>query len=344
MKDARILLTHGSGGESTRDLIRQLFLPGYGNSQLNLLTDGAVLTNATAQQVFTSDSYVVNPPFFPGGDIGALAVIGTCNDLAVMGAVPRWLSLSFILEESLPIERLEKIVQSIQRTAAEAGIAIVTGDTKVVERGKADRLFINTAGIGELHIPQALTPARIQAGDAILVSNDIGRHGIAVLASREGINLEVDLLSDMALLHPLIQALLNQGIDLHCARDLTRGGLGGALLELAEQCGQDFRVQETSVPVSETVKAACELLGFDPLFIANEGCCALFLPESQVADALAILREFSAGRWSAQIGTVLGSGAAKPAAVKNGGVFLENAYGVERLLAWHTVDQLPRIC
>lgn len=335
MPDARILLTHGSGGEATRELIHRLFVPAYGNSTLAALTDGAVLPPLTATPVFTTDSYVITPPLFAGGDIGALAVIGTCNDLAVMGAVPRWLSLSFILEESLPLERLEKIVHSIQRTADAAGVAIVTGDTKVVERGKADQLFINTAGIGELTIPHALTPARIQPGDAILVSNDIGRHGIAVLASREGIDLDVDVQSDLALLHPLIQTLLQQGIDLHCARDLTRGGLGGALLELAEQSGRALQVQETAVPVTETVQAACELLGFDPLFVANEGCCVLFLPAAQADKALTLLREQSAGRWATPIGRV-GEGTA--------GVRLQNAYGIDRALGWHTVDQLPRIC
>ncbi len=343
MNEKHILLTHGSGGEATRDLVQRLFVAGYGNATLNPLTDGAVLPALAGTPVFTTDSYVIAPPFFPGGDIGALSVIGTCNDLAVMGAVPRWLSLAFILEESLPLERLEKIVQSIQRTAQEAGVAIVTGDTKVVERGKADQLFINTSGIGELLQPQALSPQRIQPGDAILVSNDIGRHGIAVLARREGINLDVDLQSDLALLHPLIQALLKNDIDLHCARDLTRGGLGGALLELAEQSHRILRIEESAVPVSDTVQAACELLGFDPLFVANEGCCVLFLPSSQVDAALTILRQFSTARWAARIGVVLENESAASQGAP-AGVRLLNVYGVERQMGWHTVDQLPRIC
>lgn len=355
MNEKRILLTHGSGGEATRDLIRQHLLPAYGNASLNALTDAAVLPALQGRPVFTTDSYVVQPPFFPGGDIGLLAVMGTCNDLAVMGAVPRWLSVSFILEESLPLERLDRVLQSIRRAADEAGVEIVAGDTKVVERGKADQLFINTAGVGELTMPHALLPARIQHGDAILVSNDIGRHGIAVLAQREGIELDVDIVSDVALLSPLIQALLQAGIDLHCARDLTRGGLGGALLELAEQSGQSMLVDESLVPVSDTVAAACELLGFDPLFIANEGCCVLFLPADQAWDALEILQAFSTGRWAARIGTVGGSAGDATKSSEQGiekssatsaipQVRLKNRYGVERPLSWHTVDQLPRIC
>ena len=335
MKEDRILLTHGSGGEATRELIQHILLPAYGNPELALLTDGAVLPGQPVPTVFTTDSYVVQPPCFPGGDIGSLAVMGTCNDLAVMGAVPRWLSVSFILEESLPVSLLERVARSIRRAADEAGVTVVTGDTKVVERGKADRLYLNTSGIGELPVPQALHPRRIQPGDAILVSNDIGRHGIAVMASREGLNLDVDVVSDLALLSPLIQALLQAGIDLHCARDLTRGGLGGALLELSGQCGLGLRVDEALVPVSEPVRSTCELLGFDPLFIANEGCCVLFLPPEQVNVALELLREFSSARWASGIGEV---------AADFQGARLRNAYGVERHLSWHTVDQLPRIC
>lgn len=331
----RILLTHGTGGQASRDLIQQRLLPAYGNSRLNALTDGAVLPALQGQPVFTTDSYVVQPLFFPGGDIGELALVGTCNDLAMMGAVPRWLSLGFILEESLPLEVLDRVLLSIRRAADAAGVEIVTGDTKVVERGKADQLFINTSGIGELLLPAALQPGRIQPGDAIIVSNDIGRHGMAVLARREGIDLDIDIQSDVALLSPLIQALLQADIDLHCARDLTRGGLGGAVLELAGQSGRGMVLEESRIPVSPPVAAACELLGFDPLFIANEGCCVLFLPQQQVQPALEILQEFSAGRWAATIGRVTAD---------DNRVRIKNPYGVERPLSWHTVDQLPRIC
>lgn len=336
MKDEpRILLTHGTGGQATRDLIQQYFLPAYGNAQLNLLTDGAVLPPLHGQPVFTTDSYVVQPLFFPGGDIGELAVVGTCNDLAMMGAIPRWLSVSFILEESLPLEILDRVLRSMRRAADAAGISVVAGDTKVVERGKADQLFITTSGIGELVHDQPLHPLRIQPGDAIIVSNDIGRHGIAVMAQREGIELDIDIPSDVAPLAPLVQALLQAGIDVHCARDLTRGGLGGAVLELAEQSGCGMTLEEAFIPIVSPVSAACELLGFDPLFIANEGCCVLFMPPDQVKAALDILQEFSAGRWAASIGTV---------ADQSGRVRIRNRYGVERPLSWHTVDQLPRIC
>jgi hydrogenase expression/formation protein HypE len=335
MTDERILLIHGSGGESTRQLIQQRLLPACGNEWLNPLTDAAVLPLLQGRPVFTTDGYVVSPPFFPGGDIGMLSVIGTCNDLAMMGAIPRWLSLSFILEESLPLERFDKILTSIRSAADEAGVQIVTGDTKVVERGKADQIFITTAGVGELLLPAPLQPSRIQPGDAILLSNDIGRHGMAVLARREGIQLDLDLQSDVALLSPLIQALVQQGIELHCARDLTRGGLGGALLELATQSGCGFQVNEVDIPVVPAVAAACEWLGFDPLFVANEGCCVLFVPASQASAASEVLQQFHAGRWATRIGTVT-------EACKD--VRLKNAFGIQRPLSWHTVDQLPRIC
>ena len=335
MNDKRILLTHGSGGEATRELIHRHLLPVCRNPYLDPLTDAAVLPVMNGQPVFTTDSYVVQPAFFPGGDIGQLAVVGTCNDLAMMGAIPRWLSVALILEESLPLERLDHALRSLRQAADEAGVMIVAGDTKVVERGKADQLFITTAGMGELLIPQPLQPSRIQPGDAIVVSNDIGRHGIAVLAGREGIDLNVEVVSDVAHLSPLVQALLQGGIELHCARDLTRGGLGGALLELAEQSGLGLQLDEARIPVMDTVNAACELLGFDPLFIANEGCCVLFLPADQVAAALHILHDFAAGRWAASIGAVTAD---------TTGVRLKSHYGVERPLSWHTVDQLPRIC
>lgn len=335
MDQPRILLTHGTGGQASRDLIQQRLLPAYGNPRLNALTDGAVLPALQGQPVFTTDSYVVQPLFFPGGDIGELAVVGTCNDLAMMGAVPRWLSLGFILEESLPLEVLDRVLLSIRCAADAAGVEIVTGDTKVVERGKSDQLFINTSGIGELMQSAALQPGRIQPGDAIIVSNDIGRHGMAVMARREGIDLDIDIQSDVALLSPLIQALLQADIDLHCARDLTRGGLGGAVLELAGQSGRGMVLDESRIPVSPPVAAACELLGFDPLFIANEGCCVLFLPQQQVQSALDILQAFGAGRWASTIGRVTAD---------DNRVRIKNCYGVERPLSWHTVDQLPRIC
>lgn len=335
MTDERILLIHGSGGESTRQLIQQRLLPACDNQWLNPLTDAAVLPRLQGRPVFTTDGYVVSPPFFPGGDIGMLSVIGTCNDLAMMGAIPRWLSLSFILEESLPLERFDKILASIRCAADEAGVQIVTGDTKVVERGKADQIFITTAGVGELLLPVPLQPSRIRPGDAILISNDIGRHGMAVLARREGIQLDLDLQSDVTLLSPLIQALLQEGIELHCARDLTRGGLGGALLELASQCGLGFQIDEADIPVVPAVAAACEWLGFDPLFVANEGCCVLFVPASQASTVSEILQRFHASRWATRIGTVTDSCS---------DVRLKNTFGVERPLSWHTVDQLPRIC
>ena len=335
MTQERILLTHGTGGESTRELIQKHLLPVIGNPILNALADAAVLPAMQGRPVFTTDAFVVAPAFFPGGDIGMLSVIGTCNDLAMMGAVPRWLSLAFILEESLPLERFDTLLASIAKTAREAGVEIVAGDTKVVERGKADQVFITTAGLGELHLSAPLQPSRIRPGDTIIVSNEIGRHGMAVLARREGIQLDVDIQTDAALLSPLIQALLQENIELHCARDATRGGLGGALLELAGQSGLGFAVDEANIPVTPSVAAACEWLGYDPLFVANEGCCVMFVPRDQSFAAVEILQTFSAGRWAAAIGTVADSFR---------DVRLRNAFGMERPLSWHTVDQLPRIC
>ena len=289
-----------------------------------------------AQLAFTTDSFVVNPLFFPGGDIGKLAVCGTVNDLAMAGAEPRYLSCGFILEEGVPMETLRRVVDSMKRTADDAGVAIVTGDTKVVDRGKGDGLFINTAGIGIVADELEISPDRVGAGDQILVSGDIGRHGVAIMSVREGLEFSGAPKSDCAPLSDLVRSLSVLGRDLHCLRDLTRGGLAAALIEIAEQAGAGLNLDETAIPVHPAVRGACELLGLDPNYVANEGRCIAIVSEQKAAQALEIMQAHSDCSGAARIGVVTDS--------RSPHVELYNDMGVARLLDLLSGEQMPRIC
>ncbi|WGL17097.1 hydrogenase expression/formation protein HypE [Microbulbifer bruguierae] len=331
-----IRLGHGSGGELSQNLFRNYIYPYIKNPWLDQAHDSALLTIKGSQLVFTTDSFVITPLFFPGGDIGELAVYGTVNDLAMSGARPMYLSCSLILEEGLPLNTLKRIMASMGRAAAQTGVHLVTGDTKVVERGKGDGLYINTAGIGVLEHEQEIGPGAIRAGDRILLSGDIGRHGMAVMASREGLSFDTSLHSDCAPLHEPVRDLLAAGIQVHCLRDLTRGGLATALVELANARGVSVEVQESAVPIDESVEGACELLGLDPLYVANEGRFVVFVPEEEEKAALDILRCHSVSAGSQRIGLVTATGRT--------GVILKNSLGCERLLDLLQGEQLPRIC
>jgi hydrogenase expression/formation protein HypE len=285
---------------------------------------------------FTTDSYVVRPLFFPGGDLGSLAVHGTVNDLAMAGARPLYLSAAFIIEEGLPMETLWKIVTSMQQAAQKAGVQIITGDTKVVDKGKGDGLFINTAGIGILEHPLKIAPQSVQPGDAILVSGDVGRHGMAIMAVREGLSFESAIESDSASLVVPVLQLLRAGIEIHCLRDVTRGGLTSVLNEIAEAANLALHVEEKLIPVREDVRAACEILGLDPLQVACEGRFAAFVPARDADRALEILRAHPTSAGACTIGKVSDQRSPK--------VLLKSAIGTQRILDMSTGEQLPRIC
>jgi len=314
------------------DLIRKMFATAFGGQAE---TDSAVLRSAGVRLAFTTDSFVVRPLFFPGGDIGSLAVHGTVNDLAMAGATPHALSAGYILEEGLPMETLWRVVSSMAQAARSAGVAIVTGDTKVVERGKCDGVYINTAGVGFFEHDQQVGPEAIRAGDAIIVSGDLGRHGMAIMASREGLEFESAIESDSASVAAPVLEMFRRGIHVHCLRDLTRGGLASALVELAASSGHEFVVEETSIGVREDVRAACEILGFDPLYVANEGRFVAFVPAEQAGAAIEILREFEVSAGAARIGSVQNGGAK---------VLLRSAIGATRVVDMLSGEQLPRIC
>lgn len=319
-----------------RRLIEDMFASAFRNPFLDKLGDGAVVPVRKGRIAFTTDSYVVNPLFFPGGDIGTLAVNGTVNDLAMCGARPLYLSAGFILEEGLPLETLRRIVKSMSRAAAEAGVQLITGDTKVVDRGKGDGIYINTAGLGFIESKNEISPESVAEGDAVIINGDIGRHGIAVMAAREGFDFETEILSDCAPLSGLVMELMSRGLEIHCMRDLTRGGLGSALVEIAETVGREIEIWEKSVAVSEGVKAACEILGLDPLYIANEGRFIAFVPESEVDSALEIMREHPLGTGAGKIGKVKTAGL--------GMVTMKTAIGAFRVVDMPSGEQLPRIC
>ena len=331
-----VLLAHGGGGTLTHRLIETLFLPSFSNQSLAARHDGAVLDWGSRKLAFTTDSYVVRPLFFPGGDIGTLAVNGTVNDLAMCGARPLYLSAGFILEEGFPMASLRRVVASMSRAAAESGVQLVTGDTKVVDRGKGDGIYINTAGIGVVQAERAIAPAGVRSGDAILLSGDIGRHGIAIMAVREGLAFETTIESDCAPVAGLVLGLLDAGIEVHCLRDLTRGGLASALVEIAEASRLHFTLQETAVPVREDVRGACEILGFDPLYVANEGRFIAFVPERDVDRALALMSSHPLGEGSRRIGSVTEDPA--------GMVTMRSSIGAGRIFDMLSGEQLPRIC
>src|SRR5271166_3255804 len=285
-----VLMGHGSGGKLTAQLIENLILPAFRNPTLELLDDQAVVSVNGGRLAFTTDSYVVTPIFFPGGDIGELAVNGTVNDLAMGGARPLYLSLAFILEEGLPLADLERVVESARRAAERAGVRIVTGDTKVVGKGSGDKIFINTSGIGVVPEGIELSSCKVRPGDAILLSGTIGDHGIAILSQREGVEFEGELLSDTAPLHELAAAALRACPGIHAMRDPTRGGLAATLVEIASRQHLGIEVDETAIPVRDTVRGACEILGLDPLMVANEGKLVAFVPADHAGRVLDALR------------------------------------------------------
>jgi hydrogenase expression/formation protein HypE len=331
-----VQLAHGGGGKLMHDLLERMVLPVLGNAILESRHDGAVLNVKGTRLAFTTDSYVVRPLFFPGGDIGALAVNGTVNDLAMCGARPLYLSAGLILEEGLPLDVLNRVLASMQRAAEASAVQFVTGDTKVVDKGSGDQIFINTAGIGMLEHRLSIAPAQVRPGDAILLSGDIGRHGIAVMAVRQGLEFETTIESDCAPLAQPALALVEAGFEVHCLRDLTRGGLATALIEIAETARLNVAIDEAAIPVEEDVQGACEILGFDPLYLANEGRFVVFLPASQAAEALTVLRAHPVSSQAVQIGTVSENGAAV--------VTLRGKIGTTRVLDMLTGEQLPRIC
>jgi hydrogenase expression/formation protein HypE len=332
--DDVIELAHGGGGRLTHRLIDGLFRPAFATTPDAFTHDGATLDCGGAPLAFTTDSYVVRPLFFPGGDIGSLAVNGTVNDLAMCGAEPRYLSVGFVIEEGLPIEVLRRVVESMRQAALAARVQIVTGDTKVVERGKGDGLYLNTSGIGLIRAASPIAPQQVRPGDAVIVSGDIGRHGIAILAVREGLGFETDITSDCAPLAEAVLGLLDAGIDVHCLRDLTRGGLGTALLEIASAANVAIELDYAAIPVLDPVRGACEILGLDPLYVANEGRLVAFVPAAQAERALAQLRRFD--ERASIIGRV-DAGRGSP------GVRL-SAIGGPRELDMPSGEQLPRIC
>ncbi len=331
-----VQLAHGGGGRLMHELLEHIVFPAFGNAQVAPPHDGAVLQAGTARLAFTTDSFVVNPLQFPGGNIGSLAINGTVNDLAMCGARPVWLSAGFILEEGLPLDIFQRVVATMRAAADAAGVQIVTGDTKVVDRGKGDGIFINTAGIGILEHALEIAPGSVRPGDAILLSGDIGRHGIAIMAVREGLELETSIESDCAPLAAPVEALIRAGIHVHCLRDLTRGGLATTLIEIADAAHIDIAIEEAAIPVIESVSGACEILGFDPLYLANEGRFCAFVPANQSDPALAILRAQPVSAGATRIGSVL---EASP-----GNVVLHSRIGTHRVLDMLSGEQLPRIC
>lgn len=331
----KILLAHGSGGSLTRRLIEGVFAKAFANELLAPLNDQAVFSLPPGKLAFTTDSYVVNPIFFPGGDIGKLAVCGTINDLAVGGAEPVYLSASFIIEEGMDVSELEAIVGSMAATALKEGVKIVTGDTKVVEHGKGDKLFINTSGIGVIRDSIELSPALIRPGDAIIVSGTMGDHGIAILTRREGIEMESPVESDCAALHKLTADMLTVN-GIKAMRDPTRGGLATVLNEFAASSGTCMSIREDSIPLREEVKGACEILGFDPLYLANEGKLVAVVSARSADAILSVMKKNRLGKDAAIIGTVSEG--------PKGKVLLETSIGNRRILDMLAGEQLPRIC
>ena len=334
--DEFITMDHGSGGVKTSELIDTIFKPAFVNPTLDALGDGAIVPSPGGRLAFSTDSFVVQPIFFPGGDIGKLAVCGTVNDLAMCGAEPKWLSLSMILEEGLPVNALRRVVASIAKTAEAAGVQIVTGDTKVVERGHGDGMYLNTAGVGVVRC-EGLTPDAIREGDKVIVTGPVGDHGAAVMLARSDLGIEADFVSDCMPLHALAKAAWTAADGgLRVLRDATRGGVATTLCEFAEGRGFSITLREQAVPVRPQVRAACELLGLDPLYCANEGRMLAVVSPDKADTVLNALRATDGGEGAAIIGEVTTRWP--------GRVTLENEYGANRILTKLTGAQLPRIC
>ncbi|MBN1626677.1 MAG: hydrogenase expression/formation protein HypE [Deltaproteobacteria bacterium] len=331
----KVLLAHGSGGRLSHDLIEKYFMPRLDNPILNRLDDSAVL-EMKGRIAFTTDSYIIKPVFFPGGDIGRLAVCGTINDLSTSGAVPKYLSLGLIIEEGLPIADLEDIMASVSETAKEAGVFVVTGDTKVVDHGSADGIFINTSGIGIIPEDIDISGANAKDGDKVIISGTIGDHGITVMAQREGLKFTVPVESDCAPLNGLVSDILKVSANIHCLRDPTRGGLATTLIELASQSGVGIQIYEDKIPVRDAVRGMCEILGFDPLYIANEGKMVIIAGPEDADIIIDILRKNRYGGDAAVIGEVTSQ--------QKGRVVLKTGLGSSRIVDMPAGDLLPRIC
>ena len=337
LRAGRVDLSHGAGGRAMAQLIGQLFHPAFDNEWLRRGNDQAAFDVDGGRMVMTTDGYVISPLFFPGGDIGSLAVHGTINDIAMAGASPRYLSASFILEEGFPLAQLERIVSSMGDAARAAGTAVVTGDTKVVERGKADGVFICTTGIGVVPRGIEISVERVRPGDQIILSGSLGDHGVAVMSRRHDLQFETDMVSDSAPLHELVRDIVAAGGPaVHAMRDPTRGGLAATLNEIAQQAGVGMRIREAAIPVKPAVAAACELLGLDPLYVANEGKLVAFVSKAAAAEVLEAMRSHPLGQDAAIIGEVV--------ADAQRFVQMTTGFGGERMVDWLAGEQLPRIC
>jgi len=336
MKEDRILLSHGSGGKLSFNLIKKLFLSNFNNPYLKRLDDGAVLNIEGLKLAYTTDSYTVDPLFFKGGNIGELAVYGTVNDLAMCGATPLYLSCSFIIEEGFSLNMLEKIVLSMREASVVARVDIVTGDTKVVNRGAADKIFINTSGVGIVKEGVNISGSNAKVGDVVIINGPIGSHGIAVLSEREGLKFETDIKSDTAPLSSLVADMLKVNEDIHVLRDPTRGGLSTTLNEIALSSKVDIEINESDISIQEEVRAACEILGYDPLYLANEGKLVAFIPSEIAFDILKKMKKNKYGKESKIIGRVVKK--------SEGKIYLNTTIGGKRIVDMLTGEQLPRIC
>ena len=336
MTTDKILLDHGSGGKISHRLTADLLLPAFDNPALAMLDDGAVLSPGAGRIAFSTDTYVVDPIFFPGGSIGELAINGTVNDVAMCGAVPRYLSVGMIIEEGFAMDDLRRVVAAMARAAQAAGVSVVTGDTKVVPKGAADRIFINTAGIGIIGEGVNVSGANARPGDAVILSGTMADHGMTILTQRQGLTFESDLTSDSAPLNHMVADILATGCEVHVLRDPTRGGVGTTLNEIAEKSRAGIRIREADLPVRPAVAGVCELLGFDPLYVANEGKLLAFVPAGQAETVLAAIRRSPYGREACIIGEVV---AGHP-----GRVVMQTRIGGERIVDMLTGEQLPRIC
>jgi len=341
VRDATITMAHGSGGKAMRDLIQDVFLGAFNNPFLAPLEDQAVVNLADLAEcgdrlAFTTDTFVVHPLFFPGGDIGTLAVNGTVNDLAMSGARPLYLSCGMVLEEGLPVETLRRVAASMREAADRAGVAVVTGDTKVVERGAADKLFVNTAGIGVVPVGINISAARARAGDRVIVNGPLGDHGCAILIARNELALETEVTSDCQPLSSLVQTMLKACPDIHCLRDATRGGLATVLNEFAQSSRVGIRINEVALPIREEVRGACEILGLDPLYLANEGKLVAIVAAEDADRIVEAMRNHPAGSQAAIIGEVVEAPA--------GAVILNTGFGGGRIVDLLVGEQLPRIC
>lgn len=337
IRHGRVDLAHGAGGRAMAQLITELFHAALGNDWLRRGNDQATLHFGAGKLVMTTDAYVISPLFFPGGDIGSLSMHGTVNDIAMAGAIPRYLSASFILEEGFPLADLKRIAESMGKVAAQIRVPVVTGDTKVVERGKADGVFISTTGIGVVPPEVELSVERVQPADCVIVSGSLGDHGVAVMSQRHDLRFETRVVSDSAPLHGLVAAMVDAGgTALHAMRDPTRGGLGCTLNEIAGQAGVGFRIQERAIPIKAEVAAACELLGLDPLYVASEGKLVAFVAPDRAEGVLRAMRAHPLGRDAAVIGQAV--------ADERRFVEMRTAFGGDRIVDWLAGEQLPRIC